>query len=195
MYELGDQLPYLAFAFGGWIGAAIGAAGSLLGGVLANKSREEQAEKQMAFQREMRQSAYQDAVKDMRKAGLNPMLAYQQGGAAVPAGAMASVDDVVTPAVSSALSAKRLREDIENIRADTSQKEQQEKLLKAQQQKTAVDTVTAFEQNKIAAAEADLKQLEADRSRKYGESILGRNLQSFERMLSRFMGWSAKSAE
>ena len=57
----------------------------------ANQASAEQAAKQMAFQERMRETQYQTAVKDMQKAGLNPMLAYQQGGAGTPSGAMGQV--------------------------------------------------------------------------------------------------------
>lgn len=57
----------------------------------ANQSSAEQAARQMEFQERMRNTQYQTAVEDMKKAGLNPMLAYSQGGAGTPTGAMGSV--------------------------------------------------------------------------------------------------------
>lgn len=46
-----------------------------------------QVQKQMDFQERLSGSAYQRAMEDMRKAGLNPILAYQQGGASSMPGA------------------------------------------------------------------------------------------------------------
>ncbi|WNK14283.1 MAG: DNA pilot protein [Microvirus sp.] len=46
-----------------------------------------QSQQQMGFQERMRSTQYQTAMSDMRAAGLNPMLAYSQGGAGTPIGA------------------------------------------------------------------------------------------------------------
>lgn len=90
----------------------IGAVGSFLGQTSANNANsalmnqgnafnEAQSEKQMAFQRDMRATQYQTAVEDLKAAGLNPMLAYTQGGAGTPTGSSAS--SVSPPKVESAL--------------------------------------------------------------------------------------------
>lgn len=103
-------------AIGAIAAAAIPAIGGIFGGERANRARREAAREQMAFQERMSSTAYQRAMADMRKAGLNPMLAFQQGGASSPGGAMPRVEDVISPAVSSAMQGMRMKADLEMIR-------------------------------------------------------------------------------
>ena len=59
-----------------------------------------------AFTDKESSTAYQRAMDDMKKAGLNPMLAFQQGGASTPSGAQAQVESASkTGLASTALSA------------------------------------------------------------------------------------------
>lgn len=105
-------LPILPLAIAGGA-AALG----YLGSREARGTSLRVAREQMQFQERMSSTAYQRAMEDMRAAGLNPMLAYQQGGASTPGGAMPRVSDMVAPAVSSAMAARRLSSEVRNMEA------------------------------------------------------------------------------
>lgn len=137
------------------------AAGSVAQGVAsyygqreANDMNQKLAREQMAFQERMSSTAYQRSMDDMSKAGLNPILAYGQGGASSPGGAMATMKDAVTPALSSAIDAKRAHAEVENLHAVNDN-------LKKQNIKLGADTLLSEAQAHAAVESANLNSANA----------------------------------
>lgn len=105
-----------------WIPLAVGAA-SLVGGMLANRSNRQESERNRGFQERMRNTQWQSAVEDMRAAGINPALAYQQGPNAAPGGNVQSQSDAVTPGITSALSTARMKKELKLLDAQVRERD------------------------------------------------------------------------
>jgi len=69
--------------FSGALGGALGLAGGIFQGIQSRNS----AKSQENFQSRMSNTAFQRQMRDLRKAGLNPILAAKLGGASTPQGA------------------------------------------------------------------------------------------------------------
>lgn len=96
-------------------GTALGGmAGGFAGDIFSASMARKAAGRQMGFQRDMSNTAHQREVRDLRLAGLNPILSATGGpGASSPGGAMAKVPDFA----STALGARRLSQEIRNLEA------------------------------------------------------------------------------
>lgn len=98
---IGDVATKASDFLSGGAGDLIGAGLSFLGGERANAANSAQAARSMEFSKESYQNRYQWTMADMKKAGMNPIFAYQNGvGTGLP-GAQANMVNTAASAVDS----------------------------------------------------------------------------------------------
>ena len=159
----GDLGPWYPSSGGdssmGWMAAAtaLGAASSYFGQKSANRANAAMAQKQMDFQREMSGTAYQRAVADMKKAGINPMLAAKTGGASTPSGSTAVIQNTGKAAAEGAFSA--------------AQNYRMRKLMDLEVDKFVQEVKNMRTMDKVNNAEASLRESEAEGWKRIDEMI------------------------
>lgn len=166
-------------------------------------------------------TAYRRGMEDMRKAGLNPILAYKQGGASTPGlglpsthsptGALAQIQDYMTPAIQSAATMRastasanqavaqyvNTLEDVNRIIADIKLREWQKNKIGPEMAKIiaeiaqiganveALGAETAYKMSftKVKEAEAVLKQTELWSIKNMGRRVNEKLYDYIDRMM------------
>lgn len=110
------------------IGSGIAAGAGLIGDYFSGKAASKEAQRQRDWQTTMSNTAHRREVRDLRLAGLNPILSATKGGggASTPSGAVAQVPDygsTVRGGIATGLQAAMLRANIDNVHADTASKQ------------------------------------------------------------------------
>lgn len=146
------------------------------------------AQHQMDWQERMSNTSYQRAMNDMRQAGLNPIMAFNQGGAGTPGGASASGSapsgasaqqvNELSGAVASAIDARRMSYELKNMEEQNKNLKSQNSLLSSQKEYTdkQADTEEWRKLKTVADIEkvqAETKKIDSDKIRQWVDTAGG----------------------
>lgn len=171
--------------------ALAGGVVSGFGAMMANNEARAASQRQMDFQKETLQNSFQWGMQDMSKAGLNPILAYQRGGAGSAGGSTYTPQNVGSNSVtggstaaSSALAMKFQEQQLENLAADTMLKNSQDRTQDALRIQALAQAGQANSNSALSSFQAKLSQAQAEKART--ETLLiGENIHSARAAASR----------
>jgi len=103
------------------IPALIAAGATIYAANKRNKAAQKAAANQMSFQENMSNTSYQRGMEDMKKAGLNPILAGKIGGASTPGGATYQPENVGTAGQQAFANVANVMASTEKLKAETAQ--------------------------------------------------------------------------
>lgn len=140
----------------------------------------QETEKAREYSTYMSNTAYQRATDDMKAAGINPMAAFQQGGASSPGSPSASVgnqsaamtaamQNTIGPGLNSAMEILRTFADTKTALAGASQAESQAALNAVNAQKSVQETKTSGATAKNIESQTSLNLLKQNEAKTYNK--------------------------
>lgn len=138
----------------GLIDGLLSAGGDLVSGWMSQQATQRRQEDAQNFSAHQFATRYQTTVKDMEAAGLNPMLAYSQGGGTPPSGSAANPPAMegLGSSYQKGASAATLRD---NVEADTRNKNSMADKIEAETQLIRAQKGLTLAQEGAAGASAD----------------------------------------
>lgn len=168
------------------ISGGAGIVGGMMGGrAQARANRDQQAmwRHQLNWEEGMANTAYQRATQDLKQAGLNPALAYSQGGASTPSGSPPSLQaetqfgEGVSNSAKAAMEYQLLKNTVEKT-------DKEKKLLEAQANLTSNNAKVVEKNIPRAEAQSKIEGGILNWVMKKYDSIFGNNAKPNERRFS-----------
>ena len=133
-----------------------------------NAANAAEAQRNREFQERMSNTAYQRGMKDMKEAGLNPILAYQKGGASSPTGSMATainpppMENPIAAGINSALAIRKNRAEVENLEQTNKNLAETQHNIAADTQMKNATTAKTMSEDRIRGQELSQAELAAE---------------------------------
>lgn len=161
---------------------AIGAGANFVGGLLQNEQNVNQANRANQFSNRMSSTAHQREVKDLRAAGLNPILSANSG-ASTPTGAQAKMENVLSGGVNSAMDAIRLKNETALMGSQVNLNQASATAAQA----SALTSATTAKQNEVNTRimQTNLPAISAEAKTRTGQANWDRKMQDLDNIQRR----------